>query len=202
MVYTSRGFQPAGAWENVPGREFHFVGAMLAEDGHRDVSDDGRVGQRRQWRERTDECTAVSDAGGSDAAPANVTHAEGSGDDDCVGHASSHGSTLSGPSERSDDDGGGGDDDDAHSNAFVKRIALAAGSSTVVYVSMGTAVSTGAKFWRIVARAFPPGSGFHLVCSLGRFAEDEASASYVITAKLSEFPVSLCTRAVGICCPW
>lgn len=174
MVYTSRGLQPGGAWKSVPGREFHFVGAMLAEDGHRDVSVNGGDAQSR---EPTEECTALSDAGDSSALCGEVKHAESSGDD-----ASDGGTGLSGPTKSSDGDGvGSGGDNDGDNNAFLKRIALAAGSSTVVYVSMGTAVSTGAKFWRIVARAFPPGSGFHLVCSLGRFADDDASASYVLT---------------------
>lgn len=59
---------------------------------------------------------------------------------------------------------------------FVESVAKrrdAIGATAVVYVSMGTAVSTGAKFWKIVMRAFPQTSGVLVVCALGRFADDE-----------------------------
>jgi hypothetical protein len=164
LVFTSRGFQPCGAWEAVPDRTFHFVGAMLASDGHRNTH---------------------SGHGTDGALPRACSGSVGGGCADDSSDAKSH--AVATPSTI--DSGGCADDasvvtDGARScpddieTEFIEGVKLAAGSSSVVYVSMGTAVSTGAKFWRIVARAFPPDSGVHVVCSLGRYADNDASAAH------------------------
>jgi len=161
LVFTSRGFQPCGAWETVADRTFHFVGAMLARDGHRNTH---------------------SGHGTDDAFPRACSGSVGGGADDSSDLKARADAELG-----TKDSGGCADDaivvtDSARSRPddieteFIEGVKLAAGTSSVVYVSMGTAVSTGTKFWRIVARAFPPDSGVHVVCSLGRYADNDASA--------------------------
>eukprot|EP00038_Savillea_parva_P014983 m.12595 g.12595 ORF g.12595 m.12595 type:complete len:542 (+) comp2961_c0_seq1:151-1776(+) len=66
-------------------------------------------------------------------------------------------------------------------NAFINHVKVqrdTVGARNVVFVSMGTAVCTGAKFWRTVTRAFPVESNVLLVCALGRYADTDAAQTY------------------------